>query len=163
MRVNCIFRRICSFRMLLEITVNKKNCRYCFIVGFDMVISVSNGWLFCPRLFLAVCVFFLEMHLAGWCGIFSSNREGARSHLPCHLAWPTCEEAVESVCWYSVNIRLPWHMRLSLLLPSPPHLPQGSKGTRDQVKSLGNVTSGNATWMVWKQLFKFPVSAPPGH
>lgn len=69
---------------------------------------------------------------------------------------------MESVCRYSVNIRLSWHIGLSLLLPISPHLPQGNKGTKAQVKSLGNVISGNATWMVWKQPFKIHVSAPPG-
>lgn len=112
MRVSCIFRRICSVWILLEIKVNKKNCRSCLIVWFDMIISVSKGWLFCHRSLPAVCLFFVEIHLSGWCGVFSSNREGMWSHLPCHLAWPTCEEAVESVCQYSVNIRLSWHKRL---------------------------------------------------
>lgn len=106
------FRRICSFWILLEITASKKNCRSCFIVWFDMIISASNGWLFCHRSLLVFCIVFLEIHLAGWCGIFSSNRGGVWSHLPCHLAWPACEEAVESVCWYSVSIRLLWHIRL---------------------------------------------------
>lgn len=58
--------------------------------------------------------FFPEIHLAGRCGIFSSNRKGVGSHLPCHLAGPTCEGAVVSVCWYSVNIRLSWHINVRL-------------------------------------------------
>lgn len=131
MNESCIFRIICSFWILLEITENKKNFRSCFMVWFDMIISVSNGWLFSHRSLLVFCLFFPEIHLAGWCGIFSSNRKGVWSHLPCHLTWPTCEEAGESVCWYSVNIRLSWHIniRLSLLLLMLLHLSQGNKGT----------------------------------
>lgn len=114
MRVSCIFRRICSFWILLEITVNKKNCRSCCIVWFDMIISASNGWLFCHGLVLVFVLPVLPRNTACWMMwyIFLVTGKGVWSHLPCHLSWPTCEEAVESVCWYSVHISLLWHIRL---------------------------------------------------
>lgn len=98
---------------------------------FDVIFSVSNGWLFCHKSLLVFHPFFPEVHLAGWCGIFSSNREGVWSHLPCHLAGHTCEEAVESVCWYSVNIRLSWYINVRLCpcyFSSLPICPRETKG-----------------------------------